>query len=92
MGVGLTGPDLRAAWLLVVPVGTVLVALQGYVRQRQERDSLEFLYRCVRLLDEAPDLTTGIGRVLRGACDDAARRGRAVRRAQPVRPAARRSW
>ncbi len=69
MGVGLTWQDPTAAWLLVVPLGTFFLAYRGYVRQRQERDSLEFLYRSSRVLDQAPDLTTGMSSVLRSACD-----------------------
>ncbi len=68
MGVGITRQDAAGAWLLIVPVGTFLVALRGYVRQRQERDSLEFLYSSARLLDETADLTTCVGLVLQGAC------------------------
>jgi serine phosphatase RsbU (regulator of sigma subunit) len=68
MGVGVAWQHPAAAWLLVVPVGSFFLAYRGYVLKRQERDSLEFLYRSVRILDEAPDLATGMSRVLLGAC------------------------
>ncbi len=68
MGVGVTWQHPAAAWLLVVPVGGFFLAYRGYVLKRQERDTLEFLYRSVRILDEAPDLATGMGRMLSGAC------------------------
>ena len=68
MGVGVAWQHPAAAWLLVVPVGSFFLAYRGYVLKRQERDALEFLYRSVRLLDEAPDLVTGVSELLRAAC------------------------
>jgi len=68
VGVGATWQEPASAWLLVVPVGTFYLAYRGYVLKRQEHDSLEFLYRSARALDEAPDLAAGVSRVLLGAC------------------------
>ncbi len=68
LGAGVAARNAAAAGLLLVPVGTFFLAYRGYVRQRQERDSLEFLYRCARTLDEAADLAAGLSDVLRNAC------------------------
>ncbi len=68
MGVGVTWQEPAAGWLLVVPVSTFFLAYRGYVLQRQQRDILEFLYHSSCLLNEAPDLATGISGVLRAAC------------------------
>ncbi len=68
LGVGVAWQHPAAGWLLVVPVGAFFLAYRGYVLKRQERDSLEFLYRSVRALVEAPDLETGMGRMLSSAC------------------------
>jgi serine phosphatase RsbU (regulator of sigma subunit) len=68
MGVGAAWHDPAAAWLLIVPVGTFFLAYRGYVLKRQERDSLEFLYRSARILDESPDLASGMSGMLRSAC------------------------
>ncbi len=54
--------------LLAVPVGTFLIAYRSYVRQRQEHDSLEFLYESARILEAAPDLPSAMGSLLRSAC------------------------
>ncbi len=68
MGVGIAWQNPVGAWLLVVPVATFFLAYRGYVLKRQERNSLEFLYRCARVLDASPDLATGLGDLLRSAC------------------------
>ena len=68
MGVGVAWQHPAAALLLVVPVGSFFLAYRGYVLKRQERDGLEFLYRSVRLLDEASDLATGMSGLLQAAC------------------------
>ncbi len=68
LGAGFAARNAAAAGLLLVPVGTFFLAYRGYVRQRQERNSLEFLYRCARTLDQAPDLAAGLSDVLRDAC------------------------
>ena len=68
MGVGVAWQDPTAAWLLLVPVATFFVAYRGYVLKRQERNSLEFLYSCSRIVDESPDAVTGLGAMLSRAC------------------------
>jgi hypothetical protein len=68
MGVGVALQDPTAAWLLLVPVTTFFLAYRGYVLKRQERNSLEFLYGCARIVDESPDAITGLGSVLGSAC------------------------
>ena len=69
VGVGLTWQNSTAAWLLAVPLSTSFLAYRAYVRQRQERNGLEFLYRSSRVLDQAPDLATGMSSVLLSTCD-----------------------
>ena len=54
--------------LLAVPVGTFLLAYRSYVRQRQEHNSLEFLYESAQILEAAPDLPSAMGSLLRSAC------------------------
>lgn len=68
LGVGVAWQHPAAAALLVVPVAAFFLAYRGYVRQRQQRDMLAFLYDSVRALVQAPDLETGMARVLAGAC------------------------
>lgn len=69
VGVGAAWNEPAAALLLAVPVGTFFLAYRGYVLKQQERDSLVFLYRSARSLDEAADVASGVGALLGRACD-----------------------
>jgi serine phosphatase RsbU (regulator of sigma subunit) len=68
LGTGATWHHPAAGWLLVIPVATFFLAYRAYVVKRQEHDSLGFLYRSAGILDAAPDLATGLSRMLQHAC------------------------
>ena len=68
LGAEASAQHSAAVVLLGVPVTTFLLAYRTYVRQRQEHDSLQFLYESARILDTAPDLASAMSSLLRSAC------------------------
>ena len=45
--------DPRAAWLLIVPIGLMLLAYRAYTSQTEKHQSLEFLYESTRVLNRS---------------------------------------
>jgi len=50
--------------LLIVPTVGLFVANRGYTRQREEHESLRFLYDSTRLLSQSPELEEAVGAML----------------------------
>jgi diguanylate cyclase (GGDEF)-like protein len=61
--------DPRAAALLLVPAGALLIAYRVYTAQHRQRLDLEFLYQASRTLSHAQDSAAGLAGVLAMALD-----------------------
>jgi diguanylate cyclase (GGDEF)-like protein len=68
-GAAAVASDARAAVLLVVPAGAVVLAYRAYMGERRKHESLEFLHEVTRLLARAPDIGTGLGVLLQRTVD-----------------------
>ena len=63
-GVVLIARPPTAALLLVVPVVACALAFRGYMRQREHREHLEFLYESMRATQGAPEFGLAVGQLL----------------------------
>jgi len=68
-GAAAVASDARAAVLLVVPAGAVVLAYRAYMGERRKHESLEFLHEVTRLLARAPDIGTGLAGLLQRTLD-----------------------
>src|SRR4029453_11407476 len=68
-GAAAVASDARAAILLGVPAGAVVLAYRAYMAERRKHESLEFLHEVTRLLARAPDITAGISGLLQRTLD-----------------------
>jgi diguanylate cyclase (GGDEF)-like protein len=59
--------DVRAVWVLAIPVLACAVALHAYTRQRRRHQHLEFLYRSMRAMQSAPELHSAVRELLGAA-------------------------
>jgi diguanylate cyclase (GGDEF)-like protein len=59
----------RSVWLLVVPMGIVLLGYRAWTAQLPRQDSLEFLYETARLLQRTDRADELLLEVLTRACD-----------------------
>jgi diguanylate cyclase (GGDEF)-like protein len=53
-----------SVWLLLVPAGGMYVAYRAYNSEREKHESLEFLYRSTRILNETPEFEQAVLTVL----------------------------
>jgi diguanylate cyclase (GGDEF)-like protein len=68
-GAAAVASDARAAVLLVVPAGAVVLAYRAYMAERRKHESLEFLHEVTRLLARAPDIAAGLAGLLQRTLD-----------------------
>ncbi|HXJ62743.1 MAG TPA: EAL domain-containing protein [Actinomycetota bacterium] len=64
LGVELLISDPRATLLLVLPMLACALAFRGYMRQREDREHLEFLYESMRATQGAPEFGLAVGELL----------------------------
>ena len=53
-----------AVLLLVIPVSACVAAFRGYMRQREQREHVEFLYESMRATQGAPEFGLAVGQLL----------------------------
>jgi diguanylate cyclase (GGDEF)-like protein len=68
-GAAAVASDARAAVLLFVPAGAVVLAYRAYMGERRKHESLEFLHEVTRLLARAPDIGAGLAVLLQRTLD-----------------------
>ncbi len=68
-GAAAVASDARAAVLLLVPAGAVVLAYRAYMGERRKHESLEFLHDVTRLLARAPDIGAGLAVLLQRTLD-----------------------
>jgi diguanylate cyclase (GGDEF)-like protein len=68
-GAAAVATDARAAVLLVVPAGAIVLAYRAYTAERRKHESLEFLHEVTRLLAHAPDIAAGLAGLLQRTLD-----------------------
>jgi Ca2+/Na+ antiporter len=54
VGATVAWTNQRGVWLLLVPAGTLFFAYRAYVSYREKNESLEFLHRSTRYMNESP--------------------------------------
>ncbi|HEY7280570.1 MAG TPA: EAL domain-containing protein [Actinomycetota bacterium] len=64
LAVELINSDPRATLLLVLPLVACGLAFRGYMRQREHREHLEFLYESMRATQGAPEFGLAVGELL----------------------------
>jgi diguanylate cyclase (GGDEF)-like protein len=68
-GAAAVATDARAAVLLVVPAGAIVLAYRAYTAERRKHESLEFLHEVTRVLAHAPDIAAGLAGLLQRTLD-----------------------
>jgi diguanylate cyclase (GGDEF)-like protein len=68
-GAAAVDSDPRAAVLLIVPAGAVVLAYRAYMGERRKHESLEFLHEVTRLLASAPNIAAGLAGLLQRTVD-----------------------
>src|SRR5438270_380819 len=64
VGATVAWTNQRGVWLLVVPAGTVFFAYRAYVSYREKNESLEFLHRSTRHMNESPQVESALRALL----------------------------
>ncbi|MEY2434942.1 MAG: hypothetical protein QOC92_4667 [Acidimicrobiaceae bacterium] len=64
VGATVAWTDQRGVWLLVVPGATLFLAYRAYVSYREKNQSLEFLHRSTRLMNESPQVESALRALL----------------------------
>ncbi len=60
MAVTLVQADLRAVWLLAIPVATLFLGYRSYLAERQQHETLELLYESSRIIQRSPEIDSAL--------------------------------
>ena len=52
--------DVRAIWLLAIPVATLFLGYRSYLDERQQHETLELLYESSRIIQRSPEVDSAL--------------------------------
>jgi diguanylate cyclase (GGDEF)-like protein len=52
--------DVRAIWLLAIPVTTLFLGYRSYLAERQQHETLELLYESSRIIQRSPEVDSAL--------------------------------
>jgi diguanylate cyclase (GGDEF)-like protein len=52
--------DMRAIWLLAIPVTTLFLGYRSYLAERQQHETLELLYESSRIIQRSPEVDSAL--------------------------------
>ncbi len=52
--------DVRAIWLLAVPIATLFLGYRAYLAERQQHETLELLYESSRIIQRSPEIDSAL--------------------------------
>ena len=52
--------DLRAIWLLAIPITTLFLGYRSYLAERQQHETLELLYESSRIIQRSPEIDSAL--------------------------------
>ncbi len=52
--------DVRAIWLLAIPIVTLFLGYRSYLAERQQHETLELLYESSRIIQRSPELDSAL--------------------------------
>ncbi len=60
LAVTLVLADLRAIWLLAIPITTLFLGYRSYLAERQQHETLELLYESSRIIQRSPEIDSAL--------------------------------
>ena len=52
--------DVRAIWLLAIPITTLFLGYRSYLAERQQHETLELLYESSRIIQRSPEIDSAL--------------------------------
>jgi diguanylate cyclase (GGDEF)-like protein len=52
--------DVRAIWLLAIPIATLFLGYRSYLAERQQHETLELLYESSRIIQRSPEIDSAL--------------------------------
>ncbi len=52
--------DVRAIWLLAIPIATLFLGYRSYLAERQQHETLELLYESSRIIQRSPEIGSAL--------------------------------
>jgi diguanylate cyclase (GGDEF)-like protein len=52
--------DVRAIWLIGIPIGTLFLGYRSYLAERQQHETLELLYESSRIIQRSPEVDSAL--------------------------------
>jgi diguanylate cyclase (GGDEF)-like protein len=52
--------DVRAIWLIAIPIATLFLGYRSYLAERQQHETLELLYESSRIIQRSPEIDSAL--------------------------------